>query len=235
MLDGKRIESRFLGEVFAIGRWDPARPLPRPLTIRQGNVVVPDYADPRMKLPFARREIAVLETVCGAQSVPGSRKAVIDLLGTPGWQLLHFACHGTYNGENPDLSELIMEDKAISAATIASSATGIGEDRPFVFLNACEVGKEGVALTQLGGWAETFCANGFSGFVGPLWEVDDEVACKASEIFYTALRAGATLGEALQRVRQQWREAHDKLRFSPTWLAYSLHSDPMLSVAWAAA
>ncbi len=229
---GRRVDAPFWGVSFAIGRWDPARPLPQPLTVKNGYVIVPDYPDPRMKLRYAQREIQALQEICGAQAGGRSRKEVIDLLRKGGMQLIHFACHGKYNGENPDLSELEMEDRPLNATTIAAAAAGVAADRPFVFLNACEVGKEGAALTQLGGWAETFCANGFSGFVGPLWEVDDEVAYEASVLFYRSLVEGATLGEALQRVRRQWSECEDELRFSPTWLAYSLHSDPMLKLAW---
>ena len=31
---------------------------------------------------------------------------------------------------------------------------------PFVFLNACEVGEAGWALTKIGGWAEAFPTSG---------------------------------------------------------------------------
>jgi hypothetical protein len=230
---GKRVDAHFWGEAFAIGRWDPARTLPQPLVIQRSNVVVPDYPDPSMKLKYAQKEISVLQDHCDAQPVQGLRGEIVKLLGAGGWQLIHFACHGQYNGQNPDLSELLMEDKPLSAATIAAAAGGITADRPFVFLNACEVGQQGLALTHLGGWAEVFCSSGFSGFVGPLWEVDDEVAYEASDHFYRALKSGATLGEALQSVRQQWKTATGELRFNPTWLAYSLHCDPMLKVAFA--
>jgi hypothetical protein len=229
---GKRVDCPFWGETFSIGRWDPARPIPQPLVVKRGNVVVPDYPDPQMKLPFAKREIDVLQSVCGATPVTGTRTDVVGMLQEGGWQLVHFACHGEYDKDNPDLSRLLMEDSPLPATLIAAAATGVAGDRPFVFLNACEVGKQGIALTHLGGWAETFCANGFSGFVGPLWEVDDEIAYEASRLFYEALRAGATLGEALQAVRRQWKASDDDLRFNPTWLAYSLHSDPMLKVTW---
>lgn len=232
IVSGQRADAPFWGESFAIGRWDPARQLPQPLGVKQSSVVVPDYPDPRYKLPFAQLETDILKNVCGAQPVKGARKDVINLLRSGGSQLLHFACHGQYNAQNPDLSQLLMEDAPLSAATIAAAATGIAADRPFVFLNACEVGKEGLALTHLGGWAETFCASGFSGFVGPLWAVDDEVAYKVGEFFYQALKRGATLGEALQTVRKQWKGTSGELQHNPTWLAYSLHCDPMLKVAF---
>lgn len=233
LANGTRTDCPFWGETFSIGRWDPARPIPQPLMVTHSSVVVPDYPDARMKLPYAQHEIETLVTICGAEAVSGRRADVVGLLQRGGWQMVHFACHGEYDKENPDLSKLLMEDSPLLAATIAAAATGVAGDRPFVFLNACAVGQQGITLTHLGGWAEVFCANGFSGFVGPLWEVDDEVAYTASGLFYKSLRAGATLGEALQNVRQQWKGASGDVRFNPTWLAYSLHSDPMLKVAWA--
>jgi len=103
--------------------------------------------------------------------------------------------------------------------------------RPLVFLNACEVGEEGWALTRIGGWAEAFTDVGFSGFIGPYWAVNDTIARKAALLFYGALRDGKTVGQALQAIRRRFYDEEDaRYRGHPSWLAYTLHCQPNVHV-----
>lgn len=125
--------------------------------------------------------------------------------------------------------ELIETDIQGATRTLAG--------HPLIFLNACEVGDQGWSLTQGGGWAEAFCAAECSVFVGPYWAVNDRVARKAALVFYRELRRldnqgqpACTVGQAMQAVRRQFWEAEDpEDRYHPTWLAYTLHSQPNVS------
>ena len=100
---------------------------------------------------------------------------------------------------------------------------------PFVFLNACEVGEQGWALTRIGGWAEAFTDIGFSGFIGPYWAVNDRIARKSAVLFYRSLSAGLTVGEAIRQIRLQFYADPDDAGH-PSWLAYTLHCQPNIHI-----
>ena len=70
---------------------------------------------------------------------------------------------------------------------------------------------------------------GCSAFVGPYWAVNDTVARKAALLFYDQLRVRKTVGQAMQAIRKRFWD-DDEHRFHPTWLAYSLHCHPNVTV-----
>ena len=77
-------------------------------------------------------------------------------------------------------------------------------------------------LGSVGGWAETFVSERFSGFIAPLWPVQDAHARNAVEQLVTDLREKQlTVGEALRALRE--REAQK----SPTYLSYVFVGDVM--------
>jgi len=45
-----------------------------------------------------------------------------------------------------------------------------------VFINACQVGRSGMAMTGIGGWANRFVQAGAGAFIGAYWSVIDEPA-----------------------------------------------------------
>jgi hypothetical protein len=211
-----------LGVAFSVARWKQGRHFPDPLVVNGMSVIAPEY--PVGPLPEAAKEAQDLVTGYGARPVVGSRLAVTRLLRSRGTQLIHFAGHGSYDPANVEDSEIRLSDGTLVPTDLSSASIGRSE-RPFVFLNACQVGETGWDLTQIGGWAEAFCAVGFSGFVGPYWKVNDLVAHKAAGIFYATLRDGQTVGEAMQAIRRRFRE-DDEYPGHTSWLAYSLHCQP---------
>lgn len=215
-----------LGTAFAIGRWKDGRTLPDPLVVSDFVVIAPTYT--QNPLQYTGDEAAELARQFGARRVDGTYAAVAALLRSNGVQTIHFAGHGRFDPSEPTRSEIALADLSLKPTHVSGATIG-GTDRPLVFLNACEVGKEGWSLTQIGGWAEAFCDVGFSAFVGPYWAVNDLVAKKVSLLFYGALRAGQTVGHAIQAIRRRfWTD--DEYRFHPTWLAYSLHCQPNVTV-----
>jgi CHAT domain-containing protein/PGAP1-like protein len=215
-----------LGVAYSIARWKQGRHFPDPLVVEGMSVIAPDY--PVGALPEAALEAADLVTGYGARPVVGTYKVVKKLLRTRGTQLIHFAGHGSYDPANVEDSEIRLSDRALVPGDLSGASIGLS-DRPFVFLNACQVGETGWDLTQIGGWADAFCDIGFSGFVGPYWKVNDLVAHRAAGVFYGALRDGLTVGEAMQAIRRRFRE-DDKYPGHTSWLAYSLHCQPNVHV-----
>jgi hypothetical protein len=55
------------------------------------------------------------------------------------------------------------------------------------------------------------------------------VARKAALLFYGALKAGQTIGEAMQEIRRRFDE-DEEYPSHPTWLAYTLHCQPNVTV-----
>lgn len=215
-----------LGIAYSMARWKQGRHFPDPLVVSGVSVIAPDYAVGA--LPEAAKEAEDLVVKLGAKRVPGSLSAVNKLLRSRGTQLIHFAGHGSYDPANVDDSEIRLSDGTLVPGDLFNASIGTRE-RPFVFLNACQVGEQGWDLTQIGGWAEAFCAAGFSGFVGPYWKVNDLVARKAARVFYAALGANQTVGEAMQAVRRRFLE-DDDFPAHTSWLAYSLHGQPNVHV-----
>ena len=215
-----------LGVAFSIARWKQGRHFPDPLAVSGISVIAPEYSVGA--LPEAAKEAEDLIVTFGAKRVTGNWSGVTRLLRSRGTQLIHFAGHGSYDPTNVDDSEIRLSDGTLVPGDLFNASIGTKE-RPFVFLNACQVGEAGWDLTQIGGWAEAFCAAGFSGFVGPYWKVNDLVARKAARVFYAALDGKQTVGEAMQAVRRRFLE-DDEYPAHTSWLAYSLHCQPNVHI-----
>jgi hypothetical protein len=215
-----------LGVAFSVARWKRARYFPDPLRVAGFAVVVPAYA--ATPLPYAEEEAGELQRRFGARRVPGEYAAVVELLRSRGLQAIHFAGHGRFDPGAADASELLLADAPLRPTDLAGATIGQAE-HPLVFVNACEVGQQEWALTQIGGWAEAFCAAGCTAFVGPYWPVEDRVAARAARVFYEALRTGQTVGQAMQAVRRRF-QTDAEFPAHPTWLAYTLHCQPNVTV-----
>jgi CHAT domain-containing protein len=93
---------------------------------------------------------------------------------------------------------------------------------PTIFMNACRSAGVNPTYTRLDGWASKFLEAGAAAFVGSLWSVTDGTAREFATEFYSQLRAGLSLGQAMTRARQVAASQPD----DPTWLAYTAYGDP---------
>lgn len=214
----------FWAEQFALARWLAGRGASARVGVAAARLVAPD-----LDLAFVDVEKEAYEglAVRGvAVSAPlQDRAAVQALLLEGGVQLVHVAAHGTFDAANPDRARITLQDGALTPDDLSPSATkGLRAARPLVFLNACSVGRLGLGLTGLGGWAEKFINTGRVGaFIGTLWEVNDELAAAFAQHFYARLFAGDALGDAFHAARLHVRDISPA---NPTWLAYTLYGDP---------
>jgi pimeloyl-ACP methyl ester carboxylesterase len=190
--------------------------------------IAPDYQfHPHLSpLPEAQEESRVLTQRFGAIRVPGSRKRVLGVLKEGHFNdvgLLHFAGHGKYSGDPVRPSVIYLEDGPLHTLDVRNPLLSLGKKtRPLVIFNACEVGAATEMLGNVGGWAETFVSERFSGFIAPLWPVQDAHARNMVEQLVSDLRVNnLSVGEALRSLRE--REAHK----SPTYLSYVFVGDVM--------
>ena len=152
-------------------------------------------------------------------------RAVMDFLEAGGYDWLHIAAHGNFYAAAPDADSALwlQQDNALTPEHIAGMEIEgyLHDKRPAFFFNACEVGRQGWALTHIGGWANRLISCGAGMFVGPLWSVQDGSALTFANAFYGNLLRGETVGSATQQARQAAKQIGD-----PTWLAYSVYAHP---------
>ncbi len=142
---------------------------------------------------------------------------------------VHVAAHGNFYPDDPDGESAIWleDDQSLTSKVITGSVeVYLREHRPAFVFNACEVGRQGWAITGLGGWASRLIGAGAGLFLAPLWVVNDGAALKFSKAVYQSLLMGQTVAEAVRLGRLAARREGD-----PTWLAYSLYAHPNARLA----
>jgi CHAT domain-containing protein len=134
--------------------------------------------------------------------------------------VIHFTGHGVAGGSNADRGEIRLQSGSrLRPEDLSGVVANLGKGKPIVFLNACEVGRAGMGLTQPGGWPRGFLAAGAGAFIGPLWKVADASAAAFAAEFYDNLILGKTVGAAALGARKAIQVASD-----PSWLAYSVYA-----------
>jgi hypothetical protein len=226
-INGRVVDGPFLCEAFACTRWIPGSGGLQPaLTLRNMAIVVPSDS----RLPFAATERAYLLSLAqGARKVTGIPARFLDLqraLASGEYDGWHFTGHGSDIPRDPNQSVMYLErQETFTPEQIVGEVSNLGQAHPLVFLNACQIGRSGMALTDIGGWAKQFLEAGAGAFIGAYWSVYDQPACDFSREVYSRLLAGLPIGWAVQEARLAIKAAGD-----PTWLAYTVFADPFATV-----
>ena len=229
----------FLAAQARVGRWilDPDADIPIPpyvdLHVDNMVAIIGEYGDlgswPR--LPQAEAEGAFLRDEYGARYLSAVDTDIERLLNgslRPSAQMMHFACHG--KAESGSNALLMNDGREIGDHVFELSAAG-RDDRPFVFLNACRVGAASSELNQYGGFAAAFLRSGCTGFVGPLWEVDDKVAHEIAVTFYASLAKGEAPAEALRATRAKFVDVEGVPDPPSTYMAYVYYGHPNATIS----
>ena len=251
----------FLGAQFAVSRWihgesDVPVPPPATLVVNDLAVVLGNYdASSLNALPHAKEESAALVDQATktptrfphVTSVNASPESMVDLLngalptptGTLAPEMVHFACHGEVLGSGiSKRSVLYMSDgTALSETLFVASSLGKTK-KSFLFMNACQVGVGGDELNQYAGFPGFAISAGFSGFVGPLWSVNDQIAKSIAIDFYTRAfgadgSAPRPVADVLADMRSQYASEPDPKKRQSTWLAYVHYGHPHFTLSHA--
>ena len=185
------------------------------------------------KLVYAPQEQVLLSRLAGDRHLSDlspelpTYPVTMALLEGGACDWVHVASHGKFDGETPDADMAIRlegEDYLRPGDFTGPRIDGyLRQRRPGFVFNTCFSGRQGWALTRLGGWATRLIGKGAGLFIAPLWAVTDRLALQFSDGFYGALLSdgGMTVGEAVRRGREAARDGGD-----PTWLAYSVYAHP---------
>jgi CHAT domain-containing protein len=225
--DGEREDEQFWCQQFALSRWLSGQGgtveelqvgTARAIAPTQVNLgAVQEEVTFIKQLHNLRSDITVLEPFSTSQEV-------LDWLETGKFFMLHFACHGMFDAALPGNSAIKLSDGILRPSDIRVRFGG-RRPRPLLFINACHGGRSEFSFTGLGGWAERLVTEArVAVFVGAMWEVNDGLALRFAQRFYTGLlKNNETIAEAFRYAREEIRQLAP---YNSTWLAYSLYGDP---------
>ena len=222
---GIEVDPLFLCERFALARWMDVRHGADAVELFKVALVVPPS-----NLSFVQEEVDTFERMQreGRLQVERieTREALDTFLARGGAHVVHFACHGHFDQEQPGRSLVMLGGDSLRPDDVAGKYLAFGRSRPLVFLNACDTGRRGFGLTGLEGWAETFVRTArVGGFIGSTWQTTDALASRFATAFYTFLSEGLSLGEAMRQARLAIKTPGDA-----TYLSYSLYANPRARV-----
>jgi hypothetical protein len=219
-------EGPFLCEAFETTRW--LLNVRRQPSIRLSKIalVVPRDSG----LPFATAERDYIRGLAnGGRSVtdvPAQFGRLHAELRSGVYDAWHFTGHGFAPAKaDANRTQVILEgNKTITPEELGGDVQNLGRAKPFVFLNACQIGRSAMSLTDIGGFAYRFLHAGAAAFIGAYWSVYDEPALRFAEALYDALLQRKTAGRATLEARTKIKN------LGPTWLAYTVYADPFATV-----
>jgi len=225
-------EGPFLCEAFAMTRWIPGIAKKPRLRLKNMAVVVP--AD--SKLSYAPRELDYLLSLADnnrqVKRVPATFLELRKALAAGTYDGWHFSGHGSFRAFDPNRSRIKLENgETLIPEDLSGVVSNLGLATPFVFLNACQVGRSAMSLTDIGGWASAFLRAGAGAFVGAYWSIYDKSSFDFAQELYAHLLTNMPIGEAVQKTRAAIRKsAGEKPAGDPTRLAYTVFADPLAMV-----
>jgi hypothetical protein len=154
---------------------------------------------------------------------PNAKKAkVLDALSKG--DMIHLTCHGKFEEAEPTQSALLLSDDALTAKEIDALEI---KNWPLIFANACSTGAISGKVIGIGGIARSFLEAGAIAFLGPLFEIPDDIALEFAKEFYNDLLYNdANVGEAIFNTRKKLRDQFG----GAFWAIFSLYGDPTLNL-----
>jgi hypothetical protein len=224
--NGKIVEGPFFCEAYAVTRWMPGIGLKPRLKFQNMAIVVPADSG----LAFAASELNYLLSLAGENRkvtrVPARYGALREAFRLGEYDVWHFSGHGAAREKDPDRAVMLLENnEKFFPQRISGDLLNVGLARPLIFFNACQIGRSGLSLVDIGGWARRFLLAGAGAFIGAYWSVYDQPAFKFAQELYQRMLGGIPIGEAARQARLAIRSTGD-----PTWLAYTVFAHPLARV-----
>lgn len=183
-----------------------------PAAVRTVAVLAdPHPHDDGLGLPYAAEEAARIAgifpgTVCalGPEATPGRLRAALT-----GYDVLHLACHATFDAHEPRSSALVLADPGDPRRPLPLT---LGElirtrtDARLAVLSGCRTGLADLAPGgELDGMVRAFLTAGAHTVIASQWQVDDEATTELMARVYGELADGAPVGAALRTAQRAIR------------------------------
>lgn len=193
----------------------------------------PTTTEPLPSLPFAEQEVNAIASLYGTQPLVGAEATESVVFSQAGSaEILHLSAHGEFNKYNPLFSTLHLAPDAQHDGRLEvhdiytldlTTATNL------VVLSACQTqlgelsrGDEVVGLNR------AFLYAGTPNVMATLWSVSDKVTGLLMECFYTHVRSGMALAQALRQAQIEVRAEYPHPYY---WAAFVLTGDGGTSIA----
>jgi CHAT domain-containing protein len=179
-------------------------------------------------LPHAEEEARAIHRLFeaeGADLLVGARATVERWLDRePGrYRYLHFALHAVASDRHPDAGALVFGGRRLDLAAVRR----LRLQAELATLSACETGigrwirGEGVI-----GMQHAFLAAGARSVVVTLWRVADRSTAAFMQEFYSQLKAGRPVAEALAQVKTEWIRSGGERAHPWRWAPFVLVGAP---------
>ncbi|MEU0532325.1 CHAT domain-containing protein [Amycolatopsis tolypomycina] len=194
-----------------------------PATDRKQLIVALEHTPDLPDLPHTAAEATLLH-----QRHPGipplrDRDATTERVraALPSATWAHFACHASAAMASPSRNVLHLADSVLALPDISSMRL---DEAELAYLSACQ--------TSATGWrhadealhlASAFQLAGFRHVIGSLWQLRDDVAAEAADMFYSCISTPDSAANALDQVTRALR---DRYRDRPQLWAPFVHSGP---------
>jgi CHAT domain-containing protein/tetratricopeptide (TPR) repeat protein len=179
------------------------------------------------KLPYSRPEVEESARQFKESEIhldkDASERGVRSVTGA---RILHFACHGVLDPQEPMRSGLMLTaDKEFDGRLEAREIAALKLPVELVVLSACNSAQgEILAGEGLIGLTRAFMIAGARSVIASLWTVSDEGGKEFMIAFYKRLAGGMDKARALAETKREFMR-HEKYSAPYYWAGFVLHGD----------
>lgn len=157
---------------------------------------------PDARIPEVEREVRAVAAALGRADVLLGEAATVDRVSAAvaGADLVHIACHGSFDPGRPLSSGLRLADRWLTVREIST----LRFSASLVVLSGCETGVGGVERgDEVTGLTRGFFTAGARSLLVSLWPVDDVATARLMRVFYDAWTRGASGPAALRAAQRE--------------------------------
>ena len=180
-------------------------------------------------MPGAEHEAQQIGKTLGVAAVTGQQatKQVIKERLKKGVAVIHFAAHGSTNGEialspGPRLDDSIPNEDSYLLTIREVQETGL--KARLVVLSCCHSGRGEIRSEGVVGMSRAFLAAGARAVVASLWAIDDEATMEFMVKFYSHLKRGESVSVSLHKAMNEMK-AVDRYSEPRYWAPFFVIGD----------